>query len=170
MTVSQNVDSPFFPIRQSIKQKRRRTKKKKKKKRPNLTKNDIGWQWQQKSLRLYILQVSPSFMAPMKNGDQAHLKPHTSLAVKSGKFGNAIIHGRGKKKSRAKEKRRKKGEKKCMNASIHSNTFDSRERNPVSQNYHHQEKIGRSCRRINNKRISIKGTGRCNSFSIRSGG
>jgi hypothetical protein len=44
----------------------------------------------------------------MKNGDQAHLKPHTSLAVKSGKFGNAIIHGRGEKKRRAKEKRRKK--------------------------------------------------------------
>lgn len=58
-----------------------------------------------------ILQVSQSFMAPMKNGHQAHLKPHTSLAVKSGKFGNAIIHGRGKKKSRAKREKKKKGRK-----------------------------------------------------------
>jgi hypothetical protein len=53
-------------------------------------------------------------MAPMKNGDQAHLKPHTSLAVKSGKFGNAIIHGRGKKKSRAKKKKGRKEMYECI--------------------------------------------------------
>ena len=62
-------------------------------------------------------------MAPMKNGDQAHFKPHTSLAVKRGNLATPSFTAEEETSQKGKEKKKKiRGEKmyECIYTLIHS--------------------------------------------------